>query len=79
MSCRLHKMYSGHSRLCVCVTVYLSVYLSLAACPHYCMDPDVTWGNFKECPLVVLDLQLVHGFRCYDNTAPNAKCQWVLY
>jgi len=20
----------------------------------------------------------VHGFRCYDNTAPNAKCQRVL-
>ena len=24
--------------LCVCVC------LSLAACPHYCTDPDVTWG-----------------------------------
>jgi len=24
------------------------------------------------------DLQLVHGFRCYDNTAPNAKCQPAL-
>jgi len=24
------------------------------------------------------DLQSVHGFRCYDNTAPNAKCQRVL-
>jgi len=23
-------------------------------------------------------LQSVHGFRCYDNTAPNAKCQRVL-
>jgi len=30
------KMYSGHGRLCVC--------LSLAAFPHYCTDPDVTWG-----------------------------------
>jgi len=32
-------------------------------------------------PLVVhywADLQLVHGFRCYDNIAPNAKCQRVL-
>jgi len=37
------------------------------------MDLDVTWG----CPLVVhywADLQLVHGFHCYDN----AKCQQVL-
>ena len=25
-----------------------------------------------------VDLQWVHGFRCYDNTAPNAKCQRVL-
>jgi len=24
------------------------------------------------------DLQLVHGFRCYDNIAANAKCQRVL-
>jgi len=24
------------------------------------------------------DLQSVHGFRCYDNIALNAKCQWVL-
>ena len=24
------------------------------------------------------DFQSVHGFRCYDNTAPNAKCQRVL-
>jgi len=33
------------------------------------------------CPLVVhywADLQSVHGFRCYDNIAPNAECQRVL-
>jgi len=24
------------------------------------------------------DLQSVHGFRCYDNIAPNAKCQRLL-
>jgi len=30
-------MYSGHGRLCAC--------LSLAAFPHYCTDPNVTWGN----------------------------------
>jgi len=24
------------------------------------------------------NLQPVHGFRCYDNIAPNAKCQRVL-
>jgi len=28
-------------------------FTSLAAFPHYCMDPDVTWGNDSGCPLVV--------------------------
>jgi len=36
------EMYSGHARL--------SVYLSAAACPHYCTDPDVTWGNIGGAP-----------------------------
>jgi len=43
---------------------------------------DVTCGNGRGCPLVLVhycpDLQSVHGFRCYDNIAPNAKCQRVL-
>jgi len=43
-------MYCGHARLCVCV----SVCLSAAACPHYCTDPDVTWGSGRGCPLVAL-------------------------
>jgi len=66
------KMYSGHGRLCVC--------LSLAAFPHYCTDPDASWENGRGCPVVVhywAELQSVHGFHCYDNIAPNAKCQWV--
>jgi len=61
--------------------VCVSVCLSLAACPHYCTDLDVTWVNGTGCPLVLhycADFQSVHGFRCYDNTAPNAKCQRVL-
>jgi len=66
VSRRRREMCIGHARLCVC--------LSLAACPQYCTDPDVTWGNgrVKGCPLVVpylADLQSVHGFRCYDNRA----------
>jgi len=35
-------MYIGHTRLCVC--------LSIATCPHYCTDPDVTWGNDRGVP-----------------------------
>ena len=73
VSRRRREMYIGHARLCVC--------LSLAAFPHYCTDSDVSWGNGRMCPVVVhywVDLQSVHGFRRYDNMAPNAKCQPVL-
>jgi len=52
------------------VRLCLSVCLSAAACPHYCTDPDVTWGSGRRCALVVhywADLQLVHGMRCYGN------------
>jgi len=61
--------------------VCVSVCLSLAAFPHYCTDPNVTWGVGRGCLLVVhkwADWQSVHGFRFYDNIAPNAKCQRVL-
>jgi len=63
VSRRPREMYCVHARLCVC--------LSLAACPHYCTDPDVTWRSGRGCPLVVhywANLQSVHGLRCYGNT-----------
>jgi len=59
---RRREMYCGHARLCGC--------LSAAACPHYCTDPDVTWGSGRGCPLVVhyrADLQARHGLRCFGN------------
>jgi len=68
VSRRQCKMYCAHARLCVCVC--LSVCLSAAVCPHYCMDPDVTWGRCRCCPLVVhywADLQSAHGLHCYGN------------
>ena len=61
--------------ICVCAC------LSLTAFPHNCTDPDATQGNVRGCPLVVhywADLQLVHRFHCYEDVAPNGKCQWVL-
>ena len=70
VSRRPREMYCGHARLCVCLAVCLSLCLSAAACPHYCTDPDVTWGSGRGCPLVVhywADLQSVHGMRCYGN------------
>jgi len=72
------ERYIGHGRLCVCLCLYAC--LTLAAFPHYCTDPDVTLGMVGA-PLVEhywADLQSVHGFRCYDNIAPNAKYQRVL-
>jgi len=42
---RLREVYCGHARLsvsdCLCVCACLSV---RGPCPHYCTDPDVTWG-----------------------------------
>ena len=35
------EMYIGHMAVCV------SVCLPLAAFPHYCTNPEVTWG--REC------------------------------
>ena len=63
------------TRVCVCVCV--SVCLSAAVRPHYCTDPDVTWGRDRGCPLVVhywADLQSGHRLRCYGNNAnPSYK------
>ena len=46
VSRRRRKMYCGHARLSVCVSVCLSVALRL----HYCTDPDVTWGVVEAAP-----------------------------
>jgi len=64
VSRRRGEMYSGHARLCVC--------LSLAAFPHYCTDPYVILRHGRGFSLVVqcwADLQSVHGIRCYDSIA----------
>jgi len=54
VSRRRREMYSGHARLCVCV--------SLAAFPHYCTDPDVTLG-MAGVPLYSCEvLALMGGF-----------------
>ena len=49
--------------------VRLPVCLSAAACPHYCTDPDVTWGVVGDAPSCALlgDLQSVRGLRCHGN------------
>jgi len=50
VSRRRRKMYCGHARLCVCLSVCLCVCLSAAVRPHYCTDTDVTWGRGRGCP-----------------------------
>jgi len=61
--------------------VSVSVCLSVAAYPHYCTDPDVTWGSGRGCPLVVhywADSKSVHGLRCYCNIAMRNVSEYVL-
>ena len=57
---------------CIVVTrVCVSVCLSAAVRPHYCTDPDVSWGRDRGCPLVVhywADLQSGHRLHCFGNT-----------
>ena len=69
------EMHIGHGRLSVCLSVPRRI-------PTLLHGSRCNFGeNGRECPLVVhywADLQSVHGFRCYDNIAPNAKCQRVL-
>ena len=43
--CRFITFYvSRRSREMNCGHAFLCVSLSAAACPHYCIDPGVTWG-----------------------------------
>jgi len=67
---RRREMYCGYARLC------LSVCLSAAACPHYCTDPDVTWGSGRGCPLVLQDWGFAIGARVVllRQHNANAKC-----
>ena len=73
---------SGHGRLCVYLYVCLSVYLTVPRrIPALLHGPGCNLGNIRGCPSVVhcwAALQSVHWSRCYDNIAPNAKCQRVL-
>jgi len=75
----LHFAWSAAEAKCILVmAVCVSVPCHI---PTLLQRPGCRLRNGSECPVVVhywMDLQSVHGFRCYDNTAPNAKCQWVL-
>ena len=67
------------TRVCVSVCVCVFVCLSAAVRPHYCTDPDVTWGRGTGCLLVVhywADLQSGHGLRCYGNITRTLVTSW---
>jgi len=74
-------MYIDHACLYVCVCV--SVCLSLCPSPH-AHSPIILHGpgrnleKWQAVPSSLADLQSMHGFRCYDKMALNAKCQRVL-
>jgi len=72
MSRRRSVMYSGHARLCVC--------LSLAAFPHYCTDPDATLRNGRGCPLLcsVGRIWISARISLLWQHSANAKCQRLL-
>ena len=64
-----------------CMYVCLCVCLTVCPRPTLMHGPGCNLGTGRGCPLVVdywADLQSVHGFRCYDNIAMNAKYQRVL-
>jgi len=68
---RRREMYCGHARMCVCVClcVCMSVRGRMSALLH---GPGCNLGSGRGCPLVVhywVDLQSVHGLRCYGNTS----------
>ena len=68
---RRRKMYCGRPRLCVC--------LSEATCPHYCTEPDVTWGSGRGCLLVVHYWAHLQSVLWQHNANPSykfASIQW---
>ena len=62
-------MYTGHGRLYVCLSVCLSVPHRIPTLLH---GPACNLGGIVGVPsscALLADLQSVHGFRCYDNSA----------
>jgi len=43
-----------------------------------CPRPHARTSGYRLVVHYWADLQSVHGFRCYDNIAPNAKCERIL-
>jgi len=57
---------------CIVVTL-VCVWLSAAACLHYCTDLDATWESDRGCPLFVHDWVDLRVALLWQHYA-NAKC-----
>jgi len=68
VSCRRREIYFGHARLCVCLSICLSVRGRMPALLH---GPRCNFGSGRDAPPPIVhycaDLQPVHGFRRYGN------------
>jgi len=45
---RVRHIAEAKCILVTAVCMHVCVCLSLAAFPHYCTDPDVTWRNYRS-------------------------------
>jgi len=70
VSRRRHNICTSHARLCVRVSVPCHI-------PTLLHGPGCNLGEWYEVPSSCA-LQSVHGYRYYDNIAPNAKRKRVL-
>jgi len=68
----MQNVYWSCASVCVC--------LSVATCPHYCVDPDVTRGMVGLPPSCAVLGRFAIGARValLWQLSANAKCQWVL-
>jgi len=66
-----------------CILVHGSACLSLTAFPHYCTDPDVTWGNGRGHPCCALLRRFAIGAQVLllttARTGTVSECLYSLY
>jgi len=77
---RVSRRYDAKCILVTAVCVYVCVSVPRRM-PTLLHGLGCNLRNDRGCPLLVhycAGLQSVHGFRCYDNITPNAKCQQVI-
>jgi len=75
----LHFAWVVDDAKCIVVTrVGVSVCPSATACPHYCTDPDVTWGSGRDAHSCALLGGFAIGARVALPRQHNAKPSYKL-